>query len=462
MMFGVRQYRAAYLKGTLSPVEVVSDHLAYAERLSEELSAISEMSPTALDEAKESEARYRAGQPIGPLDGIPVVVKDSYHVEGMRRWHGSAMHDGNAPSSFSSEPILRLREAGAIIIAKTTMPDMGMLASGISSQFGIVRNPWDTTKSPGGSSSGAGASLAAGLGAFGLGTDIAGSVRLPSGHCGLAAIKPTQGRIAYSPASIMRSSGVMARSVSDVIEGLMIVGKHAATDPLSLPGAFEPTTFEAVLQRMPKVGLFLDAGYGEPVAPVVAEAVKAAAARLKEVGCVVEEVSLGLTDADFSNADLVFKAHAAAEVRSSRTPSAVLPLLADWLTDADQIPMADYEDAMCGLLATVAKVEDAIGGYDFVISPVIPVPGFDADTPGPGDEVEPLHHTQFTAWFNQTGQPAAVYREANDEESGLPIGVQIAARRFDDAGALAVAGYLEETRPAVPAYPTFEGVCDYE
>lgn len=150
-----------------------------------------------------------------------------------------------------SEPIARLREAGAIVVAKTTMPDMGMLGSGISSQFGIVRNPWDTTVSPGGSSAGVGASLACGLGAFGLGTDIAGSVRLPAAHCGLAAIKPTQGRIAYSPASTMRSSGVMGRSVSDVVEGLLAVGKQAPTDPMCLPGAFRATAFEEVLQRLP-------------------------------------------------------------------------------------------------------------------------------------------------------------------------------------------------------------------
>ena len=236
MLFGTARFRSAYRRRELSPVEAVEAQLAYAGEVSDKVNAISQISPTAIDEARESERRWAAGCPIGPLDGVPVVVKDSYHIAGMKRWHGSAIHNGDAPSTGTSEPIARLREAGAIVVAKTTMPDMGMLGSGISSQFGIVRNPWDTTVSPGGSSAGVGASLACGLGAFGLGTDIAGSVRLPAAHCGLAAIKPTQGRIAYSPASTMRSSGVMGRSVSDVVEGLLAVGKQAPTDPMCLPG----------------------------------------------------------------------------------------------------------------------------------------------------------------------------------------------------------------------------------
>ena len=462
MLFGVSQFRAAYRAGKLSPVEAIESQLAYADVVANEVNAISQVSPTALDEAHESESRWTAGCPKGPLDGIPVVVKDSYHIAGMKRWHGSAIHDGDAPSAKTSEPIERLREAGAIVVAKTTMPDMGMLGAGISSQFGIVRNPWNKDINPGGSSAGAGASLACGLGAFGLGTDIAGSVRLPAAHCGLAAIKPTQGRIAYSPASNMRSSGVMGRSMSDVVEGLMCVGKEAPTDPQCLPGAFLPIAFEEVLQRLPKVGLLLDVGYGTPTDPVVAEAARAAAARLEAAGFAVEPVSLGLGEADFANADLVFKAHAAAEVRASRHPEAVLDLVAQWLEGADARPMADYEDAMCGLLATVAKVEAAAGAYDFLVSPVIPTLPFAADTPGPGDEEMLLHHTHYTAWFNQSGQPAAVYREKNDAETGLPIGVQIVGRRFDDAGALAVAAYLESTRAEVAPFPTFEEVPSYD
>lgn len=462
MLYGIAQFRAAYRKRELSPVEVIKQQLNYAETVASEVNAISQVSPTAAEEAEASERRWAAGTPKGPLDGVPVVVKDSYHIPGMKRWHGSAIHDGDAPSKATSEPIARLRDAGAIVVAKTTMPDMGMLGAGISSQFGIVRNPWDPAMNPGGSSAGVGASLASGLAAFGLGTDIAGSVRLPSAHCGLAAIKPTQGRIAYSPASTMRSSGVMARSVTDVVEGLLVVGKQATTDPQCLPGAFAATTFEEVSQRMPRVGLLLDVGYGTPTDEAVAQAACAAAGRLEDAGFTVEPVSLGLAEGDFANADLVFKAHAAAEVRASRHPEAVLDLVREWLRGSEGIPMADYEDAMCGLLATVAKIQAATSQFDFLVSPVIPTVGFAATSPGPDDEKMLLHHTHYTAWFNQTGQPAVVYRECHDGQSSLPVDVQVAARRFDDAGALAVAAYLEATRDEVKPYPTFKGAPVYE
>lgn len=459
--YGVSQYRAAYRSGALSPVQAVGDHLQCAKALSKSVNAVSAVDPAALAQAEDSAARYRAGEGVRPLEGMPVIVKDSYHVKGLPRWHGTAVHPG-AVSDHDSEPIARLREAGAIVAAKGTMPDMGMLASGLSSQFGIVRNPWDPAMSPGGSSSGVAAALASGAFAFGLGTDIAGSVRLPAGHCGLAAIKPTQGRIAYSPASTMRSSGVMARSVADVVAGLMAVGRAAATDPWCLPGRFEPVPFEAVAARLPRVGVVCDMGYGTPAEPVVTEAVHAAALRLERAGFRAESVSPGLSDADFDNADLVFKAHAAAEVRASERPAAVLPLVASWLEGADAVPMADYEDAMAGLLATVGKLQARLGAYDFLISPVVPVAGFPAESPGPGDETQLLHHASFTAWFNQTCQPAAVYRETDDAARCLPVGVQVVGRRFDDAGVLAVAQYLESTRESVAPFPCLEGVPSYE
>ncbi|MDD6461586.1 MAG: amidase family protein [Bifidobacteriaceae bacterium] len=459
-MLTVSQYRAAYLNGNLTPSAVIAEHQRYAQSVAKVTNAISVLNPKAQDAAAASDARYAAGTPKGSLDGVPVIVKDSYHVAGLPRWHGSAIHDGDPVSVFSSEPIERLEQAGAIIIAKGTMPDMGMLASGISSQFGIVRNPWDTRMSPGGSSSGVGAALASGLAAFGLGTDIAGSVRLPAAHCGLAAIKPTQGRIAYSPASVMRSSGVLARTVADVIEGLSIVGQQAASDPWCLPGRFTPVPAQQVLAGTPRVGVLLDMGYGVAPAPQIVAAVEAAAHRLEGMGCVVQPVSLSLTDADFDNADRVFKAHAAAEIRCSRHPEAVLGLVADWVKEAEGLSMADYEDAMNGLLGTVARIEKAIEPFDYLISPVIPVVGFPAESPGPGDETELLHHTQFTAWWNQATQPAAVYCETMDDAAHLPIDVQVVGRRFDDAGVLALAGVLESTRGFDMTFPTFEGVPD--
>lgn len=460
-MFGIAQYGEAYRSGSLTPNQVIADHIGYAKKVSQKCNAISVLNPKAEELAEASAERFSQGKVKGPLDGVPVVVKDSYHMKGLKRWHGSAIHDGDDPSAFSSEPIQKLEAAGAVIVAKTTMPDMGMLGSGISSQFGIVRNPWNLSKSPGGSSSGVGASLASGLAAFGLGTDIAGSVRLPAGHCGLAAIKPTQERIAYSPASVMRSSGILSRSISDVEQVLAVVGTSSESDPWSLPGTFEAKQIGDILARKPKVGLLLDMGYGASLDPVVSSFVVRASERLAQMGCQVEPLSLDLTDGDFSNADRVFKAHAAAEIRSSRHPEAVLDYVAEWVKEASELSMADYEDAMNGVLSTACHVIDETKRFDYLISPVIPVVGFNADIPGPGDDEQLLHHTQFTAWFNQTCQPAVVYCEGVDQTSKLPVGIQIVAKRFDDAGALAIAGALEQSRPETINYPHFEGVPEY-
>lgn len=460
-MYGISEYRSAYLRGLFSPDQVIADHLRYAKIVQERVNAISVINPNAERLAEESAQRYRQERPLGPLDGIPVIVKDSYHVRGLPRWHGSAIHEGDAVSAFSSEPILRLEEQGAIVLCKGTMPDMGMLGSGISSQFGIVRNPWNPMFSPGGSSSGPGAALACGLGAMALGTDVAGSVRLPAAHCGLAGIKPTQGRIAYSPASTMRSSGVLGRSVSDVIEGLACVGRQASTDPWCLPGRFEPQPIEQVLATMPRVGLILNMGYGKPVVADVEQSVRRAAIRLEQAGCRVEELALHLTDTDFANADRVFKAHAASEIRSSRHPDKVLDLVHDWVQEAERVSMADYDDALNGLLITVHAIQEATCRYDYLICPVIPVIGFPAESPGPGDDAMLLHHTQFTAWFNQTCQPAATYCEGFSKPDRMPIGVQIVGRRFDDSGVLALTQLLEQTRQGSVDYPVFEEVPDY-
>ena len=227
----------------LDPVQVAEAALEAAHAAQDSFNAIAAFNEDCLRAAEESRERFRAGCGLGPLDGVPVTVKDSYRVAGLPRWHGSAVHDGAGVSVADSAPVLRLNEAGAILVAKTAMPDFGMLASGISSQFGVIRNPWGPEYTPGGSSAGAAVTLAAGVVPVAMGTDIAGSVRLPAAHCGVAAIKPTQGRIAYAPASMARSAGPMARRAADLETMLVCVGRADASDPWCLPGQFEAATW---------------------------------------------------------------------------------------------------------------------------------------------------------------------------------------------------------------------------
>src|SRR6185437_5988764 len=177
----------AYAKGRLSPVEVMNVTLAHAGKVNGAINALTSFhAEEALAEARASETRWRRGAPKGLLDGVPVTIKDSVARRGWPYSHGLKANADIAPSTYDSPPALALMESGAPIFAKTTMPDCGLMASGLSSLFGVTRNPWGLAWNTGGSSSGGGASIAAGVGFVTVGTDIAGSVRLPSGHCGLA------------------------------------------------------------------------------------------------------------------------------------------------------------------------------------------------------------------------------------------------------------------------------------
>ncbi len=178
-----------FAKGDLSPVQVMEAHLAKAALVNPEINALfSIRSEASLALARESEGRWLRGQPCEPIDGIPVLLKDSIKCRGFAYFHGSKGYTG-APAQEDAPPAERIKKAGGIVFAKTTMPDFGMLAADVSSAFGLVRNPWNLDANPGGSSAGSGAAVAAGMAPLAVGTDIAGSVRLPAAHCGLGSVE---------------------------------------------------------------------------------------------------------------------------------------------------------------------------------------------------------------------------------------------------------------------------------
>jgi aspartyl-tRNA(Asn)/glutamyl-tRNA(Gln) amidotransferase subunit A len=437
---------AGYASQDLDPVSVTEAALEAARAAGSDYNAISAVDDRCMGAAEESRQRFAAGTERGPLDGVPVTVKDSYRCEGLPRWHGSAVHDGLPLSQVDSAPVQRLREAGAIIIAKTAMPDFGMLASGISSQFGIITNPWDTSMTPGGSSAGAGVTLAAGVTPLAMGTDIAGSVRLPAAHCGVAAIKPTQGLIAYAPASMARSAGPMARSASDLEAMLEAVGRPDPTDPWCLPGPFTAATWGVDRIRGMRIALLTDTGYGVPVDGEVLDVVAKAANQLASWGAEIHELRLALTDSDYEALDLSFKLGALAEADSAPggRGARLLDVVKMWCETARPTSATDAAFAAHTVEEARDRVIVATAAYDVILSPVMPVPTFPADHFGPVPGVAPLYHCNFTAWFNQTGQPAASICGGRTVATGMPIGVQIAGNRFRDADVLRVAVLLEE------------------
>ncbi|HZF46179.1 MAG TPA: amidase, partial [Sphingomonadaceae bacterium] len=281
---------AAFTAGSLSPVEVIEDVLARVERLEPLLCATYALDPDAVrSAARASEQRWHMGEPLSAIDGIPVTLKELIATKGTPKPVGTAAGD-MTPQPVDAPPAARMREAGAILLAKTTVPDYGMLSSGLSSFHKLARNPWDTTRNPGGSSAGAGSAAAAGYGPFHVGTDIGGSVRLPAGWCGVFAHKPSNGRIPIDPPYIGRVAGPMTRTVADSAFMLQFLTRPDRRDFMDLPPQELPWgDLDRDVTGL-RIGLMMDAGCGSVAEPEVVAAVEAAARMFEEGGAIVEPV----------------------------------------------------------------------------------------------------------------------------------------------------------------------------
>jgi amidase/aspartyl-tRNA(Asn)/glutamyl-tRNA(Gln) amidotransferase subunit A len=444
----VGELLGAYAARRLSPVEVLRTVIDHAQAVNPAINALFSLRPEpAMAQARASESRWRAQAPLGPLDGVPVTVKDSVAMVGWPYYHGIAANRALPPSTYDSPPALALHAAGAPIFAKTTMPDCGLLAAGISSLHGITRNPWGLGWNTGGSSAGAGASIAAGAGFLSVGTDIAGSVRLPASHCGLAAFKPTHGRVPHLPADTMRMAGPMGRRVADIARLLSVLTRPDERDTWSFPG--DGTQYHEDLGRDIKglrIGILTDMGFGPKPEPAVRAAVEAAGRRLADAGAVVEPVAPPLDWDAFAPIDLFLQVRGFVEV-SALPPHAqdgINPTVRAWAQGGARHSGADTYRALGQIARMKATLLAAFEGWDYVIAPTLPVVNFPAEEPGPSRDT-PLAHTVFTALFNQTGQPAATVCTAFDDRH-LPIGVQVIGHRCDDLGVLQMAKVLEDQR----------------
>src|SRR4051812_30938859 len=225
----------AYRTRELSPVEVTQSVLGHVELWEPHIRATYLLRPElALQQARASEARWLNGAPLGPIDGVPVTVKENIATQGDPLPLGTAATELK-PAAVDAPPAARVRESGGVMIAKTTMPDYGMLSSGLSSFHPLSRNPWDFTKTPGGSSAGAAAAAAAGYGPLHIGTDIGGSLRLPAGWCGIFTLKPSLGRIPIDPPYMGRAAGPMSRDVESAAWFMQVLTKPDARDSMSVP-----------------------------------------------------------------------------------------------------------------------------------------------------------------------------------------------------------------------------------
>lgn len=447
------QLLALYAADQISPVEVMCATLDHAERVNGAINALFHIvAEDAMATAKASETRWHRKSPMGRLDGVPVTVKDSVNVAGWPYLHGARPNRDRPLAQTDAPPAARLKEAGAIIFAKTTMPDCGLLGAGVSSAHGITRNPWRLSANTGGSSAGAGASLAAGLGFSSVGSDIAGSVRLPASHCGLAALKPTQGLIPHLAPDIMRSAGPMGRSVTDIAAMLTVLAEPDSRDCWSLPP--RAIRYEDNLERNVKglkIGVLLDMGFDPRPVSEVAAVVRRAAEALARAGAEVSDVAPPFDYDAYDAIDRVLQIRGYAEIESfaAGRRGEVTPAVFNWSRPGREFSALDYAAMLQDIAKSRALLENHLRPFDYVLAPVLPVVNFPAEAPGMFADV-PLRHANFTALFNQTAQPASSVHQALAD--GLPVGVQVIGKRFDDLGVLQVSQVLEQARGPV-AWP---------
>ena len=445
----------AYRAGRLSPVEVLDAVLARIAAWEPRLNALYAFDPEAARlAARESETRWGSGDPRA-LEGVPVTIKENIATRGVPIPLGTAARD-LIPAGDDAPPAARLREAGAVIFAKTTMPDYGMLSSGLSSFHPLTRNPWNLALNPGGSSAGAGAATAAGYGPLHVGTDIGGSVRLPASWCGIVGLKPSLGRIPIDPPYYGRVAGPMTRNVRDAALMMRELARPDWRDTMSLPPHDIAWLDLARDVRGLRLGLWLDAGIGMEVSPAVKQTIETAASTFARAGAQIVPVPPFLTREMLDGLDDFWRQRAWADIGGLSTArrARILPYILHWAEGGQGLSGERVYRGMSQMMAMREAAVRACQPFDFVLSPVAPVVTYPAEFAAPlNDPARPFEHIGFTVAFNMSEQPA-ISVNAGFTASGLPIGLQIIGRRFDDLGVLQLARTWEELRGPQKPWPT--------
>src|SRR6266536_4278436 len=446
---------AGYRTKQFSPSEVLEDVLSHVARWELHIKALYAFDPDgARKAAKASTDRWDAGEPSGMLDGVPVTIKENIATKGQPIPLGAASVP-LAPAERDAPPVARLREAGAVMFSKTTMPDYGMTSSGVSSFHSLTRNPWDVSKNPGGSSAGAGAAGAAGYGPLHLGTDIGGSVRLPAGWCGLVGLKPSLGRVPIDPPYVGRVAGPLTRIVDDAALMMSVLSRPDRRDGMSLP-ALE-INWKA-LEKSPRklrIGLMLDPGVGQALEKPVREVAVKAAKAFESAGAVVTEVNGILTREMLDGLDNFWRARMWDDLAklSPEERGKTLPYIHKWAEAGARLSGVDVIRGFNATMAIRAAAAKLFCDLDYVISPVSPVVNFPAEFAAPvNDPEKPFEHIAYTVPWNMSENPAISINGGYDKK-GFPIGVQIVGRRFDELCVLGMAKAFEGLRGAQKPWP---------
>jgi aspartyl-tRNA(Asn)/glutamyl-tRNA(Gln) amidotransferase subunit A len=463
---------AAYRDRSLSPVEVTRTVLARIDALNPTLNAFVLVDhESALRDAHASEARWMAGSPAGPLDGVPASIKDLLLARGWPTLRGSKTTDPNQAWDVDAPSTARLREAGAVLLGKTTTPEFGWRGSTDSPLSGITRNPWDLTKTPGGSSGGAVAAIGAGLGALATGTDGGGSIRIPAAFTGTVGIKAHFGRVPawpLSPMGTVAHVGPQTRTVEDAALMLDVLAQPDHRDWMALPrpeGSFAAALAgdAAGAGRFPtgtslrglRIAYSPRLGYVPHLDPEIDAAVAAAAKVFAQLGASVEQVDPGITDSAG-----IFAVHWFSSARNLlyRLPPATLALLDPGLRTsiefAERYTVGDFLDAQNDRGALAVRMQTFHRSWDLLLTPATAVLPFEVGRvmPEVPPGVTPINGCDWTWWtpysfpFNLTQQPALVMG-CGFSASGLPLALQLVAPNHREDLCLRAALAYERVTP---------------
>ncbi len=439
---------AAYRAGELSPVEATEAALQRIRRHDPEVNAFCLVdADAALATAKESEERWRIGEPAGALDGVPISIKDILLTRGWPTLRGSRTVDSAGPWEVDGPHVARVREHGAVLLGKTTTPELGWKGVTDNPLTGVTRNPWDPTRTAGGSSGGSAAAVLLGMGPLSLGTDGGGSVRIPAAFTGTTALKPTYGRVPHYPASPfgpLAHVGPMTRSAADAALLLDVVSGADPRDPWALaPTGGAVAALDAGVAGL-RIAVSPTLGYVD-VHPEVAAAFAAAVRVFTELGARVEEADPGFTDPIAEFETLWFSGAAKSIEHLGPDERALMdPALVTISEQGARASALDYLTATAVRNDLGIRMGEFHTRYDLLLTPTLPIPAFEAgvEVPAgwPGERWTTW--TPFTYPFNMTQQPAASVPCGMAD--GVPVGLQIVGPRHADNAVLAAAHAFQQ------------------
>ena len=448
-----------YRERELSPVEATEAALRRIEQYNPRVNAYRLVEAEhALDQARESEERYRTGKARGRLDGVPASIKDLLLTRGWPTLRGSRLIDPDQEWSQDAPVVARLREHGAVLLGKTTTPEYGWKGVTDSPLTGLTGNPWDPTRTAGGSSGGSAAAVALGMGPLSVGTDGGGSIRIPAAFCGIVGLKPTYGRVPLWPASpfgTLSHAGPIVSTVADAALMLNALAEPDVRDWTSLPP--EDVDYVDALEggvEGLRVAFSPDLGYVN-VEPEVQESVRAAVRVFEDLGAKVEQTDPGFQDPlEIFNVHWYAGAANALRAYSEKQREMMDPGLIEIANEGAEYSLLEYLGAVGRRSELAIHMGRFHAEYDLLLTPAVPIPAFEAgrEVPAGSSERRWTSWTPFTYPFNLTQQPAACV-PCGFTSAGLPVGLQIVGAKYEDALVLRAAHAYQTANPLTDRRP---------